>query len=1678
MKKLIKRIGILLIIILTITLSIKMLKLKAENKEEELDIIQNWKGEEVNLSNVETVTLGGYDENITSGYNHYTALWQANVYCVQHGVDLKQEKDYSVGPKIKVKDPKLAYILNQGPDFRDKNKRINREEPHNDAQKALWYYLANNTNDDSNKILGNLNSGGGGEYNNIYKAAENYAKTNPNSKPSLKLSIDGNNLVVEVNSNYDYNLYINGKKYNNYNKDVKTIKIDASTINSDKANVKIVPLVTKYSASYRILKSAAGQRMIIVTNRSSGLQEDENIKIEKEIELNTDVSLQKYITQVNGVNLTDNQIGLKDRKNTKTYENDKTNSILKDPSKNNKATNNYKLNNVVNIEAGDTVTYRINVYNNSNVKARKVEIVDTLLYYGNGQRYNDCSVTKITRDGKDVTWTSTSDGRIKYTIENLEGNAETYFDITVKINKYLPNTVIANRAYIQSTEPKNKDTYRKVDDDYISMKTYAVSLEKYIQKVGEINYSNNRKGKAEYLTKEGNNYIDKTVQENESTFKKHNEYKYNNVVEVQNGDEVEYMITIKNDGKTNVKNIVVQDTFEQPGLEFVRASGYGCICNVNEDKSAPNQYKIRFTEELKPGNTASVVVALKVTQSNMSTNILINNAKITEMQNRNGMVVPDTTPANNEDNDYIQSNYKSDEAIISGIVWNDRALDKTATGYNGLYDSGNEDLLSGITVKLYREGISKPVATTKTNKEGYYSFSDKDIDKNVVTNSWEQYIKASKVKGTNRWDKFYAYYVVFEYDGIKYTPTPDGKTAKLVYDQNAYNDETYVRNSNASEDNMTGAADITKREEFNKRFDLINNESGIEYTTKNEEEFIPQSNYVYNDKTMSMQASTSILKMDANEEKVKEIQHVNLGLRGREVFDLELTSDVYSTKVTVNSVDGEYRYNDNKVTIRKSDLSVYEDAANIASEKLENVTQKYEQKIRKSDIGDKKLNLNGKDSGLKIEVTYKITVKNASQTNGTATKIIDYFDKSYNCMGAYANSDYSKPLEYNTLNTNNKSYKTIEITTPGTNLTQSSTMEIYLKFELNSPKETLGSLVNNGEVATYNMAEISEYTTKCANGQTEYIRGLIDKDSAPGSANKEQVRLTTTVNSNTKTKDGEPTTVQYYFGGNDLTKLKYEDDTYASPTLYFKSEENQRKISGTVFEDNTEVTKQKVKTGNGKLDNGENKINGVTVELYEANKESNNKIATTYTNENGKYLFSGFLPGTYTIKYKYGDSGKTALKTAPNKASYNGEDYQSTNNSIKVSGAAETNQLNTTRREYWYLDNESDGISVATDDAVRRGDVSKNVMNFEIEDLKKLNKVRNGDEVDENFKNKLIADTQMVAATSEMKFEIEKASKNGDKGITKNSQFGEYTIDNMNFGIAKVPVTHVNVENVMTEFTIIDSAGKNTIATAKRNNDGTWKIKGNVIQTNNLLDTSIENEKLQGAKLQATYTILQDVTVEKNFDNTERSNTVIKELVDFVNNNFSYNPDLNKYWEVTSYEDKEIFKGKDGKKSIVDPDGKKYSTIVKLNKDGKKALENNNLTITLEKVLSAQDGTISNVIQSDVDINEYNNTIEIIDLDYSTTEAQGKELRDRIRRIDPVTTSEEGAEEKLDGEYTVIPKKQFTDYKSGNTLTIHPPTGLSKTEKTTYIIAIISLISLGILAAGIFGIKKFVVKKK
>ena len=143
-----------------------------------------------------------------------------------------------------------------------------------------------------------------------------------------------------------------------------------------------------------------------------------------------------------------------------------------------------------------------------------------------------------------------------------------------------------------------------------------------------------------------------------------------------------------------------------------------------------------------------------------------------------------------------------------------------------------------------------------------------------------------------------------------------------------------------------------------------------------------------------------------------------------------------------------------------------------------------------------------------------------------------------------------------------------------------------------------------------------------------------------------------------------------------------------------------------------------------------------------------------------------------------------------------------------------------------------------------------------------------------------------------------------------------------------------------------------------------------------------------------------------------------------------------------------------------------YTTLVKTTRNNPLVTntENAEVDIVLEKVLSSTDVTLEDIIQSTVDIYVYNNIVEITKIDYRNYIPKEGDLADRDPQRDRIRTK--------DNRHIIIPGLQY-DTAVAEEITIHPPTG-EDMSITYYVLAVIGL---AVLALGVFGIKKYVIKK-
>ena len=414
-------------------------------------------------------------------------------------------------------------------------------------------------------------------------------------------------------------------------------------------------------------------------------------------------------------------------------------------------------------------------------------------------------------------------------------------------------------------------------------------------------------------------------------------------------------------------------------------------------------------------------------------------------------------------------------------------------------------------------------------------------------------------------------------------------------------------------------------------------------------------------------------------------RNVDFGLNARDTADLAIQKDVYKATVRVNGKTQTYEYSNKdldengnwEITIRNADGTYsggrYENG-------LFNGTTKYTREIRKSEyLYDGTIYSTGASSArdLKVYVTYRIVVRNQSQSYDTVVnEIVDYFDESEYIFDGTLNGDtytpnsysdfqhsqvtsyvgdrngnYIAPLTVRTTSnlgngrgstnighgyTGTPLYLSGIVGTDGNNrLAAGGGMTfIYLTFEVKKARDENGMdnriqmdvYTNTGAdkgVGKQNIAEINSYSTYYKNGAkvpdhldgntpvdrnvNGAVAGSIDRDSSVGNLTSSDLN-----------NEGDLIIT------NDVLTNRTEDDTDKAPNIrliFPASDDYERIARGYVYEDERNQASNRAMVGNGRHDNNETLINGVTVQLVELVQEvDGNGIPTG--NYLGEYIWN------------------------------------------------------------------------------------------------------------------------------------------------------------------------------------------------------------------------------------------------------------------------------------------------------------------------------------------------------------------------------------------------------------------------------------------------------------------------
>lgn len=779
---------------------------------------------------------------------------------------------------------------------------------------------------------------------------------------------------------------------------------------------------------------------------------------------------------------------------------------------------------------------------------------------------------------------------------------------------------------------------------------------------------------------------------------------------------------------------------------------------------------------------------------------------------------------------------------ITGKVWEDKADNSKGTLKNNKYDN-NETLVQGVTVRLKKDNTI--IAQTTTNKNGVYTFKSCNDYKIVIS-------ELSK------------YSVEFEYNGLKYTNVVANTTKTATNVSRAKEktaDRTEFNNlySTITGGKAKGTTSITGYSR-NANGTITNNltyKNGTYSST-----LVQNTGYTVGSASGSVKAQNGsvgvVMKADTktagytlecnapdtnmvNGAKLRKVTNVNLGLQEREQPDIAIASDLDSVDLKINGYSHEYMYNQRA---KISNIDIFSEITKYKDNKKE-YPKTYTRTIYSSYVNASGITGSGalqdKDK-LEFYATYKITLKNESSSLYiSANEIANYCDSKFDLNSIeswYMDSNNKKiNVEWTSKGTKN-GYSEIRTTSlKNVKIANGKTLTIYLKLKKKDSEVyswAAQTSSTNYKIETYNITELTSYSSYTKSGNTYSSYAGIDKDSAPDNITPGSVNT-------------------------------YEDDTDSAPVLTITFDEP-RTISGYVFEDSTgtELKNGNTRNGDGKYNaSDDGYVANVKVELI--NSETNNvayiypdavssgnfdaKVAACTTTKNGKgaYEFKGIIPGKYYIKFTYGDGSVIYKKVNGTEESTNVslQNYKSTIITSNTTKTAMKNQsTNKTLNQTWYQDNAIKSYSSAVDDYNKRTEINNKVstINYKTET---------------DFLNE---SSSMEATTPIMDIAIE--NKNGEKTELDQSRVRLY--DNIDFGIVERARQNINVYKEISHVKLVLANGQTLVEGDPRIDNLNYVTypKGGILYI------AIDSEITEGASLEVTYELKVENNSELDY-NTE-----------------------------------------------------------------------------------------------------------------------------------------------------------------------------------------------------------------
>lgn len=1054
---------------------------------------------------------------------------------------------------------------------------------------------------------------------------------------------------------------------------------------------------------------------------------------------------------------------------------------------------------------------------------------------------------------------------------------------------------------------------------------------------------------------------------------------------------------------------------------------------------------------------------------------------------------------------------------IEGKVWLDKP-DGKANVINGTLDS-DESGIEGIKVVLKDANGNQFDATsyTTTRADGSYTI------KVNYDNSQKVYKLYENVETVRT--KLNTAYVEFEYDGLKYTTVATSNTgadkSRGIEDEARRSaiDGTFTRVTSGTKTLSEVSYDERKITASTKKvITSFNNYKAIAGNagSRTEKATIKYCNgngtYVKTDPIESWKMVTGnhtcpncqgrghILKtFDVTIEK---IQNVNLGLFLREQPDISINSTISQAEVTMNGQKYTYKYN--AVVPSENDADVKAQFQNKQS-------YTYRTPVNPANIAYVK---EESRDAMSMYITYVVKVTNeSSNLRATIYNIINCFDSRYELVsitkdGKEITGTASNSTIYNKDDTSETDFNEVLIKGLDIKLEPEETSSaIYLKYKV-STDAIIGLL--NEDATLSNVVEIESYSTEYSDttlyaeqrsgGRTGQQYGGYDKDSHPGNAGikVQEVNYTYTYTDSNGVKQtrvyekvrvlkSTENLIKYTLPDGTVVDMP-EDDTDIAPSLLLSKENEERILSGNVWED-TDADNgsgaDNFRLGDGKRGDNEKGVANVKVELHKVNADGSvadtpttlykvnadgttqTKQAIAYSNGDGYYSFGekdgySVVTDTYIIKFVYGAGIATesgTITSAIDGSNINARDYKST----IIAEGTELYKVykGTSNSEEWHLNLEK-GRSIAVDQIEQR---------VAIKDLQYS-----------NFETPISIEaySKPFKAQVENDPSAEKASEVEASGETK---FGK-ELNVFDFGIIERAREDIFVDKTISHIKITLANGQELV------NGNPYADKLSYVKTmgfgqkitngslaRNALDKQMliemDAELVQGATMEVEYVLTVRNNSEKDYDyylgdtaetydatklrteyyyfgtNNEGSTEVtssVNEVVDYVDSELIYEFDDSTLWQKKTADDLRT-EGEEKVNELTSKELKdnKYVAYVTEQFNNLKPGETKTVTAKATRVLANKDENV------------YENHLEILKIDAKTartTKATGEDKEYKMGNYVPSTETRKvstssnleqaGLHEQDDDRVRII---------------ITPPTGATNNIMIYIVIALVTLVA-------------------